>query len=56
MAAIAYLDRINGTSIVESYLPMWEAFVADKPIQSLNEYINDFEIQIDAVKQVAEKS
>jgi hypothetical protein len=35
MAALAYLDRINGTSIQSRHLAAWSKFVEDKPLWSL---------------------
>jgi hypothetical protein len=43
MAALAYLDKKNGTDKLARYLPLWRAFVADKKSWDLGKSIAFFE-------------
>ncbi len=53
MAAIAYLDRRNGTENLASLMPKWEAFVADKPNWNLASSISRFTSQMERLDSLA---
>ena len=42
MAALSYLDRLNGTSMVVQHLDAWNQFVLEKPHWNLNDSIVHF--------------
>lgn len=45
MAAIAMLDRRNGTDVLASYLPAWNAYVSNKPHWDLDKSIEWFRLR-----------
>jgi hypothetical protein len=52
MGAIGYLDSRNGTNNLESMMPKWTAFVANKPYWDLQKSLTQFEglmAKLDAV-------
>ncbi|HEY0557070.1 MAG TPA: DUF6000 family protein [Thermoanaerobaculia bacterium] len=53
MAALAYLDKKNGTDRLSRYLPLWHAFVADKKSWELGKSIAFFEENMDRLHALA---
>jgi hypothetical protein len=52
MGAVAHLDRINETNILNSYIPKWENFVTNKPNHDLAQSIGAFEAQMNTLKLI----
>jgi len=43
MAAVAYLDKLNGSSKLGQFVPQWEVFVGGKPSWNLQDSITRFD-------------
>jgi hypothetical protein len=54
MAAVAYLDRVNGTNALHSFMQSWEEFIANKPNWDLQRSIEMFSNSILAIERIRE--
>ena len=50
MAAVAFLDQKNKTNVLQNYLPAWQEFVKNKPNWNLEESIQRFANNMNAVE------
>jgi len=50
MAAIAFLDKKNGTMVMQDYIPSWQDFVKNKPNLSLESSIQRFAESMAAIE------
>jgi hypothetical protein len=53
MAALAYLDRLNATENMPSYLDQWKRFVENKPEWNLDRSVTRFDEQIQSLQSMA---
>lgn len=53
MAALAYLDTVNETSLLAGYVSKWEDYVADKPNLDLSRSIEHFAELEEALRSIA---
>lgn len=50
MAAVAFLDKKNGTTVMQDYVPSWQDFVKNKPNWSLESSIQRFAASMAAIE------
>ena len=55
MAALGYLDRANGTSLREQYIPLWESFISNKPNWDLGRDDELFQLSMAAIQRAGEE-
>ncbi len=55
MGALVYTDRINGTSLHETYLDLWSEFTAEKRNWDLESYLTGIEAALAAIQRIAEQ-
>ena len=56
MATLNWLDKMNGTSEMENYLPKYENWVNEKYSQSIESSTQRFNSQMNAIEKIREKS
>lgn len=56
MAALHFTDCLNGTSNFDDYLPLWQAFVSDKPKHDLNGVLELFRQDVANVERIRKNS
>jgi hypothetical protein len=52
MGAVALLDETNSTTILSSYEPKWQTFVANKPNWNLDRSLSAFRQDFDALRKI----
>ncbi len=52
MGALAYLDQLNGTELLNRFLPAWERFVANKPRWNLRDSIQSFAETMEKIVEI----
>jgi hypothetical protein len=52
MGAVAILDEKNSTTVLSSYVPKWQTFVANKPNWSLDRSLSAFRQDFDALHKI----
>ena len=52
MAAINWLDKINNTNILNSFMDQWKSFVSDKPYWNLDSSIDYFNKKMTRLNEI----